>query len=163
MRHAKAEQVGPTDHQRALTPRGLEDAAAAGRWLAAEGIVAQAALVSAATRTRETWGALSDAAGWSLEAAFDEGLYAAGPETALDLVRAVADDTGVLVLLGHNPTMAYLAQMLDDGDGDPEALAAMAASGYPTSALSVFEVDAPWADLGVATARLTAFHVGRGA
>ena len=33
MRHAKAEQLGPTDLERELSPRGSEDPAAMGRWL----------------------------------------------------------------------------------------------------------------------------------
>ena len=63
------------------------------------------------------------------------------------------------VIVGHNPTMAVLAQLLDDGEGDVEAGNAMAA-GFPTSAVAVFEVAGAWADLDVA--RLTGFHVGRG-
>ena len=43
-------------------------------------------------------------------------------------------------MIGHNPTMAYLAQMLDDGDGDAEAAAGMN-EGFPTGALAVFAVD----------------------
>src|SRR3954467_15314825 len=35
MRHAKAEQSGPSDHERQLTDRGVTDATEAGRWLAA--------------------------------------------------------------------------------------------------------------------------------
>ena len=35
----------------------------------------------------------------------------------------------------------------------------MITRGFPTSALAVFEVDVPWADLGPGTGRLKAFHV----
>lgn len=160
MRHAKAEHVGPTDLERALAARGHADCAAAGRWLAAQAITPDHVLVSAATRTRETWQGLAAAAGWDAEASFDRGLYAAGPETALDLMRATPDDAGTLVLIGHNPTVAHLAQMLDDGDGDADAAQQMTL-GYPTSAVAVFSYDGAWADLDVGSARLVAFHVGR--
>jgi phosphohistidine phosphatase len=36
------------------------------------------------------------------------------------------------------------------------------AVGFPTGALAVFEVSGAWADLDLASARLVAFHVGRG-
>jgi phosphohistidine phosphatase len=56
--------------------------------------------------------------------------------------------------------MGHLAQLLDDGGGDPDASSEMA-SGFPTSAVAVFEYDGAWADLEVTSARLVAFHVGR--
>ena len=161
VRHAKAEQSGETDHARRLIDRGRSDAEAAGRWLAVKGVVADHALVSAAPRARETWEALAAGAGWSVEPNLDEGLYTAGTDTALDLLRGSPADAGVLVVVGHNPTMAHLAQLLDDGEGDPEASTAMA-SGFPTSAVAVFEYDGAWADLELTSARLVSFHVGRG-
>jgi phosphohistidine phosphatase len=160
MRHAKAEQLGPTDLERELTPRGREDSAAAGRWLAEQQIVPDHALVSASVRTRQTWERVAEAAGWSLEPAFDRGLYAAGPDTAFDLMRETPDEASTLLVIGHNPTIAVVAQLLDDGEGD-EAAAEDMSSGYPTSALSVFEYDGEWADLAPASARLTAFHTPR--
>lgn len=159
MRHAKAEQVGPTDFERALAPRGVADAEAAGAWLADLGLDPDFALVSAARRTRETWAAVAAGAGWSLAPTLDEGLYSAGPETALDLLRALPDSVTSVVVVGHNPTMAYLASMLDDGTGDPEHGNALA-SGFPTSALAVLTFPTPWPDLHSAT--LSAFHVARG-
>lgn len=160
MRHAKAEQDGPTDFERPLAPRGHRDAAAAGAWLASAGVTPDHALVSAALRTRETWASVSDAAGWTLEPDLDRGLYAAGPETAIDLTRLAPDDAACVVVVGHNPTMAYLAQMLDDGTGDADATTAMAGD-FPTSAVAVFSYDGEWSSLGVGAARLEAFHIGR--
>lgn len=160
MRHAKAEQVGRSDLERPLAERGLADAAAAGRWLAGQGFAPDQVLVSAATRTRQTWAAVAAGAGWAPPASFDEGLYAAGPETALDLIRAVPEQTGTLLVIGHNPTVAQLAQMLDDGGGDAGAMQQMTL-GFPTNALAVLRHDDEWASLDVATARLTAFHVAR--
>jgi phosphohistidine phosphatase len=160
MRHAKAEQDGPTDFDRPLSERGHRDAAETGAWLAAEGFEPDHALVSAALRTRETWASTAAGAGWDLDPDLDRGLYAAGPESALDLVRLLDDDVDRLLVIGHNPTMAVLAQLLDDGDGDGDLTTDMA-SGYPTSAVAIFEYDGSWADLAEGTARLVAFHVGR--
>jgi phosphohistidine phosphatase len=161
MRHAKAEQAGPTDFERPLASRGADDAAAAGAWLASQDVSPDHALVSAALRTRQTWDAVASGAGWSLEPDFDRGLYAAGPETALDLVRLVPSEVATLVVIGHNPTIAVLAQVLDDGSGDPSVGASMAGD-FPTSAVAIFSYDGAWADLAEGTATLEAFHVGRG-
>ena len=161
MRHAKAEPSAASDRERLLTDRGSSDAGAAGAWLAGADLRPDRALVSDAARARGTWDALAAGASWDLSPTFDGALYAAGPDTALDLIRDTDDEVGTLVVVGHNPTMAYLAQMLDDGDGDPEAAAGMN-EGFPTSALAVFAVEGAWTDLAMAGARLTAFHVGRG-
>jgi phosphohistidine phosphatase len=159
VRHAKAEQVGATDFERELSDRGRGDAAASGAWLAGIGVTPDRALVSAAPRAAQTWNSLAEGAGWTLAADLDHGLYTAGPDTALDLVRGVDDTCGVLVVVGHNPTMASLAQLLDDGAGDVDAGNEMA-TGFPTSATAVFDVPGSWADLD--SAPLRAFHVGRG-
>lgn len=161
MRHSRAEAAGPTDAERALTDVGRADAADAGRWLAGRVEPPTHALVSAATRTRQTWEEVSGAAGWSTGATYDEGLYAGGPDTALDLVRGVPGEVASLFLLGHNPTVGHLAQLLDDGEADAE-LATAALGGYPTSALSVFAYEGPWSELDAGTGRLVGFHVGRG-
>jgi len=62
MRHGKAERsnVGG-DFERALTERGLADAALMGRLLADEGLTPDRALVSAARRTQQTWNAVPQA------------------------------------------------------------------------------------------------------
>ncbi|WP_340538389.1 SixA phosphatase family protein [Nocardioides sp. GXZ039] len=161
MRHAKAEAHGPTDALRELSERGRDDAAEAGRWLAHEGFVPQQALVSSATRTAQTWESLAGAAGWTVAPALDRGLYAADVDSALETVRAADDAHTSLIVVGHNPTMADLALLLDDGRGERAAGDALAAHGFPTSALAVFEVTGPWEDLGPGTARLAGHHVGR--
>lgn len=160
MRHAKAEAWGESDQGRSLEPRGHADAAATGRWLAERGFVPDHALVSSAVRTRETWEAVAGSAGWDLDPDYDTGLYAAGPEAALDLIREVPPDATDVIVIGHNPTVAYLAQLLDDGAGDADAGAAMA-GGYPTSAVTVLEYDGTWVELDMASASVVAFHVGR--
>jgi phosphohistidine phosphatase len=160
MRHAKAEPGGETDLLRELSQRGYGDALEAGRWLAGSGITPDAALVSSARRTASTWLAVAEGGSFDAEPSYSESLYNAGPESALDLVRESPDGVRTLVVIGHNPTMAYLAQLLDDGRGDPAASREMA-TGFPTGALAVFAVDGAWADLELASARLVAFHVGR--
>ncbi len=161
MRHAKAEAFAPTDHERVLTDRGVADATAAGRWARENGVLPQRVLVSSAARTRETWDAFSEAAGCHAETVVDPGIYTAGTDAALEILRTVDDEVDRLMIVGHNPTMASLVLMLDDGGADPEVFERLA-SGYPTSAMAVLEIDGSWADLDVAGARIRDVHVGRG-
>ncbi len=161
MRHAKAEQSGPSDFERQLSDRGMVDATEAGQWLANRGVEPHQALVSAAVRTQQTWEAVNDGGGWDLEGTPDDALYEAGTESALDLIRSTDEHVLTLVVVGHNPAMATLAALLDDGEGDDEAGNEMAL-GFPTSALAVFSFDGDWSDLDEASASVIAYHVGRG-
>jgi len=160
VRHAKAETYGPSDFERELAPRGRADAAAAGTWLAGQGVAADAALVSAATRARQTWEILAEAAGWSVEADLERSLYGADEDAVLDLVATTDEAVGTVVVIGHNPTIGMLAQLLDDGAGAPEAVDRLM-RGYPTSATAVFELPSTWERLAMGRARLTLFNVGR--
>jgi phosphohistidine phosphatase len=161
MRHGKAEQAGRTDFERELAERGHHDSSDTGRWLAEQGFVPDLALVSAAHRTVGTWGAVAAGGGFEVEPRLSQVLYGAGPETALDLLRESPDIVTRIIVVGHNPTMAYLASLLDDGDGDPDVASQML-SGYPTSAVALFEYDGDWRDLSEGGARLVGYHVGRG-
>ena len=161
MRHGKAEQSGRTDFEREVAERGRHDSADTGAWLADQGFVPDLALVSAAHRAIGTWQSVASGGGFDVEPQLSQVLYGAGPETALDLVRESRADATAIIVVGHNPTMAYLASLLDDGEGDPDVSSAMM-SGYPTSAVALFEYAGDWRDLTEAGATLVAFHVGRG-
>jgi len=160
MRHAQAEPYAATDEERELTAQGESDAVAAGEWLAEQGIEVDHALVSGAARARGTWASVSEGADLATQAEFDRSLYAAGPESTLDLIRLTKESVGTLLVIGHNPTIAHLAQLLDDGDGDQESVDEMA-TGFPSAALAVFAVDCTWAELDTGSARITGFHVSR--
>ena len=162
VRHATAEATAASDHERRLTGRGRADAAAVGRWLAEIGVAPDRALVSDAARTQETWAELSAAAGWDVRTDVSAALYDASPEAALDLIREIPPDARSVVVVGHNPTMAYLTEVLDDSEGDDDAITALVTSGFPTAAVAVLDVAGDWADLEEAGATVRAFHVGRG-
>lgn len=160
MRHAKAEPTAPSDHGRALASRGRRDAEAVGRWLSGQGITPDAALVSASLRTHQTWEHVASAAGWEVSVDFSGALYAAGPDSTFDLIREVDAGVRTLLVIGHNPTMASIAELIDDGEGDPDAATALVTRGLPTSGLAVFSVVGAWTDIGPGTGRIEAFHVG---
>jgi phosphohistidine phosphatase len=159
MRHARAGYADTSDFDRPLAETGAEDARAAGRWLAELGVTAEAALVSAAVRAARTYTALASGAGWTVEPALDRALYHADDQSALDLIRLVDPEVRHLVVVGHNPTIATLAQLLDDGEGDPSALVAMA-SGFTPASTAVFDLDVAWGELDHGGATLTAYHLG---
>lgn len=161
MRHAKAEAVAASDHARALLERGRLDAEEAGAWARANGLLPDHAFVSDAVRAHETWIAFSAGAGLDLEPEIDGSLYSAGPDSALAVLRTAPQAAATVMVVGHNPTMAHLVHLLDDGSADPDAFAEISA-GFPTAAVAVLEVATAWADLDVAGARISAFHVGRG-
>ncbi|WP_232676938.1 histidine phosphatase family protein [Nocardioides sp. R-C-SC26] len=162
MRHAKAEQWGPDDFGRQLAERGRRDAAAAGQWMAATGLCPDHALVSGAVRTSETFDHVVRGAGWDLEPELSRPLYAADVDSALDLIRLTDGDVRALLVVGHNPTVAYLAQLLDDGEGDAAASAELIGGTYPTSALTTFDLEYSWRDLAAGRATVRGYHVGRG-
>lgn len=159
LRHGRAESFAEEDHERRLTQRGREGASAVGRWLASEGLVPTYALVSSAVRTRSTWEAVAEAAGARIEPQVEDAAYSANADTAVDLLRGAPDDAEIVLYVGHNPTAATLAHLLDDGGPDPDAFRALSA-GFPPAALAVLEVQVPWSELAAGAAHLAAFHVG---
>ena len=161
MRHAKAEAVARSDHERRLTVRGSRDAAEAGQWARTAGVLPVHAFVSTAARARDTWDAFADGAGIGLEPAFDPAIYSAGTDSTIEVLRTAPADAGVVMIVGHNPTMAHLVHLLDDGSADPVAFAEISA-GFPTCAVAVLEVAGEWSALEIAGARIADFHVGRG-
>lgn len=159
LRHGKAEAFAPSDHQRRLTERGRREATAAGRWLSDHGIVPTHAFVSSAVRTRETWKALVEGTGTPAEARVEDAVYSADADSALEVLRRAPADAEVVLYVGHNPTAASLAHLLDDGAPDPEAFRSMSA-GFPTGATAVLEISVAWAELDAATGHLIAFNFG---
>lgn len=160
VRHARAEAFAETDRNRQLTPSGVADAHALAGWLLTQSVDPDRALVSTAIRTRQTWSALTEIAPWGVVPEFDDCVYAADATTLLDELAATDPDVKTVIVLGHNPTMAYLAQILADGDGPPEVELEMAA-GFPTCSAAILGIDDEWTDIGPGGGRLAAFHVGR--
>lgn len=161
MRHGKAEQFASSDHERKLTRRGVTDATEAGEWAREAGALPDHVYLSSSARTLGTWEAFSSGADCEAEVVVDRGIYSAGTDAIIEILRTAPQDARRVMIVGHNPTMAYLVHLLDDGGADPDLFAEVSA-GYPTSALTVLELSTSWQDLDVAGARIKAFHVGRG-
>jgi phosphohistidine phosphatase len=104
VRHAKAESGEEgSDHDRRLTSRGEQEAAATGRWLAGKLDSVDLAWVSSATRAAQTWAALRASLPAVAHEDVSRDLYQAGPR---EVVEHVTDnEAAVQVVVGHNPTM----------------------------------------------------------
>jgi len=155
LRHAKSDwPAGVADFERPLAARGHEAAPLMARYMAAEGLVPDLALVSSARRTRETWGLLAPALG-DVKVKFEPRIYNASVDGLLSLLSEVGEDVGTVLVVGHNPGMAELTLLLS-GAGDRRALAAVQRK-YPTAALSVVRLDGGWADVAPFKGRLERF------
>lgn len=143
MRHAKAERDAPSgkDVDRPLSTRGVVDAGLVARALAQRGVRPDVALVSAATRTRQTWDAARDAFG-DVEVSVELALYDASSDALRRAVDGQEDRAGCLILIAHNPGVHQLAvELLIEGAASPTAIERFAA-GFPTGAAAVFALDA---------------------
>jgi phosphohistidine phosphatase len=164
VRHAKAQPFAEEDRARALTDRGRAAAVDIGVWLGRRGLVPDYALVSSALRTQETWEGiaqgLAEAGVQAPEPVHDQALYSGGIETVMECLHTVPDESRRVVLVGHNPTVATLVQLLGDATGDGDALRQIS-SGYPPGSVAVFTVPGPWAELEFSSARLDAAYVGQ--
>jgi phosphohistidine phosphatase len=139
MRHAQAGELpGGPDAERALRPRGRQDAAAAGGWLRGRGLLPDAVLCSAARRARQTWQYVSPELGAPVPVpvSVDPRLYDASASQLADIVRGTAPEVTVLMCVGHNPAAAGLAAALT---GTEVSL--------PAAAVAVIGLPGPWAGL----------------
>ena len=162
MRHAKAEPFASTDHSRRLTDRGRASARDAGAYLREHGLTPDHALVSSATRTRETWAGMTEELDESGTLVFyDDAWFTGSVDVVVEALRALPDDALTVAFVGHNPTAAYLCHFLDDGEGDPVAVSGLL-RGFPPAALAVLELQVPWSGLAAETGRLIGYHVGSG-
>lgn len=117
----------------------MKDAQEAG--VALRGLGIDLALVSSATRTRETFAAL----GLDVPAQFLDELYFGGTETLLSIIGKTGDDVESLLVVGHAPTIPGLVAELAQASDEQAAIEAE--GWYPTATFTSFTLDGPWADL----------------
>jgi phosphohistidine phosphatase len=152
LRHAKAVPSSPGgDFERELAPRGRKDAAQMGAFLRSEQLVPQLVLISPARRTRETADLVRGAFANPPELVANRALYLAEPVTILQEIRNTDPDVATLLVVGHNPGIADLANLLAAA-GDPHSRSLMQLK-FPTTALAVI-------DLPIEVWQGAAFHEG---
>ena len=114
MRHAKAvpSNAVVADVDRPLVDEGRAAAKRIGRFLKSGKLTLDVVLSSSAARARETAAVVLQSAGMTLEVRSDERLYEAGPVRLLEVIAELEDDTNTMLLVGHNPALEDLLQIL---------------------------------------------------
>lgn len=148
LRHAEAEPAssGDDDRDRPLSPHGIQEAQAAGRWLASHGGNPERVLCSPAQRTRQTAELALAAIGKAPAAQLADDIYDATPGELLALLDQHGD-AGTVMLVGHNPGIERLVALLVEGRSDEFR-------GMPPGGLAVLHLDGA---LEPGNARLDAF------
>jgi phosphohistidine phosphatase len=153
IRHSKTEAYATTDHARTLTDRGKRDARNLGRWLDESEFTPEVLLVSSAARAQQTADFVSLQLDSEPESAVVDELYGASPDEVIAICREHLDDSvSCAAVIGHNPTMASLIDVLIDSDTDEDL------SHFPTSAAAVVQFDGGWDSLAPGTGTLVTIY-----
>ncbi len=114
MRHAKSswKDTELEDLQRPLNKRGRRLAPRMGELLRAKELVPQVIYSSHAVRTRQTAEFMAGAAGFTGDIHYMESLYLAEPAAYLDAIAQTPDTLERVMVIGHNPGLEGLLQML---------------------------------------------------
>jgi phosphohistidine phosphatase len=131
LRHAKSDwSGGEADIDRTLNPRGKRQAAEVGSWLAEEFPGIDLAVVSSATRARDTWARVSAELPAGPQTRVEERAYAASVAELLDIVRELPTDARTVILVAHNPGLEELVSSLT-GENTVMSTAALAVLTFP--------------------------------
>lgn len=146
LRHAKSSWDDPAlrDFERPLNERGLRVAPLMGRFLARRGLRPDLVVSSPAERARQTAALVAEAARLEAPLRFDERIYEATAARLAEVVSQTGEQVGTLLLVGHNPGMEELIELLT---GETRRM--------PTAALARIALDTDrWGKLRDAAARL---------
>jgi phosphohistidine phosphatase len=147
LRHART-QAGPTDHERPLTPGGVQDAAAMGRFMDRAGYRPETVFCSSALRTRQTVQHLL--AEWAQKPALEirPALYQADAAQLAGAIRGAGAAVSVMIV-AHNPGLEQCAALLTgrtSAKAPRNALEALEDK-FPPGALAVLDFAiADWRD-----------------
>lgn len=114
LRHAKSSWKDPTleDFDRPLNGRGRVAAKSIGEFIREQNETVDLVLSSPAVRARETIEIVMKAMGVPAELRFDQRIYEAGPLRLLEVISQIEEDKSRVLLVGHNPGMEELLQVL---------------------------------------------------
>lgn len=151
LRHGKSSWDDPAldDFARPLAPRGLRNVPEMGRRLARRGQPPDLIITSTAVRAFSTARAMAREIGYREDRIIEApDVYLASPRRMLAILRETQDSARTVMLVGHNPGLTELANMLDDVRLD----------NMPTAGMLCVEFDAPgWAAIDPAQARFAWF------
>ena len=123
LRHAHAEPFADeaTDFERRLDKRGVREAEAMAALAGSLQLQFERVVVSPAARTLATAQQMAQVLAIPLRHVHaDERIYLAQRKTLVAIVRALPDECGSVLLVGHNPGVSRLVRWLTDDDGIDE-------------------------------------------
>lgn len=154
MRHAKSDWSGGLkDIKRPLNKRGKRAAKALGDWLRRGDLAPDEVLCSAATRTQHTLEGLALTSNPSIS--ISRSLYLAEPAGMASILSQASGNC--VLMIGHNPGIAYLAQGLVKTSPEHAQF-----NRYPTGATLVVDFDIEqWSELEMHSGTTVDFVVPR--
>ncbi|WP_075997987.1 SixA phosphatase family protein [Salaquimonas pukyongi] len=161
LRHLKTGWAlpGQRDIGRQLEPRGIADAEIVAGWIGEHGLTPGHVYCSEAVRTRQTLDAITPAFEQAPGITHHPDLYSGTADDYLAVLESHGE-AETLMIVGHNPSCAALANMLLDRNAAlaPGSEKASIAYKYPTGAMAVFDFDIEnWQDLRPGTGNLVHF------
>ncbi len=144
MRHGKSSWKDKSlkDKQRPLKKRGVEDAKEIGKLLLENELVPQVILSSSALRARQTAEQVTETCKYKGKISYLDEYYMAEPEIYLEKIKSLPDEIERVLVIGHNPGLEALLQMMD---GKIESL--------PTGSLAYLSLSLDaWANISLDTA-----------
>ncbi len=119
MRHAKSsfKEGEMPDFERPLSKRGEKDAPRMGKLLKDKNLVPDLIISSTAVRASRTAEMVADKSGYKGEILYIQSLYLGEPEAYLETLRDLReenDNLQTVLVIGHNPGLESLLQMLTD-------------------------------------------------
>ena len=132
LRHAKSswKDKGISDHARPLNKRGKKAAPLMGQVLYEDDFVPDVILSSTALRARETVDLVAEASGFEGEVDYLDDFYHAWPSDYLSALCSLSDKINTAMVVGHNPGMELLLEMLT-GQSERFPTAALASVTLP--------------------------------
>lgn len=112
LRHAKSAWDNPklTDHERVINDRGRADAPKMAKFLQSTGYVPDHIVGSTAIRVRQTIELLMTTWNYQKEVQHFKDLYHGSGGAYARRISEVSNETRILLVVGHNPTIHQIAQ-----------------------------------------------------
>ncbi len=116
MRHAKSsfKDGSVPDFERPLSKRGEKDAPRMGKLLREKDLVPDLIISSSASRAKATAELVADKSGYKGDILYVEDLYLGEPAAYLEALRNLDDEVETVLVIGHNPGLETLLQILTD-------------------------------------------------
>ena len=118
VRHAKSDRKGDpaiADIDRPLAERGRKEAAQLAKFLQKEDLIPELIFCSPSVRTRETLTVMLKKWDKEVEVNYKNKIYDNDKSQILKLISKAYDSIGILMVIGHNPSIEDLANQLSNG------------------------------------------------